>query len=287
MYIPLKARYRHLVGKKFAHNTIIRILDTRTNNGKIMCEYKCDCGTVCTGPVTDLVCYRRISCGRCSFRRTVTDLSRRGCDLTGRRFGKLIVLKQLNKRSCGHVYMLCKCDCGNVVEILRNSLVSNRTKSCGKCGYISTVVSAKNRKYVGVEKHLSRLLSKIKQRCYNPNAVGYKYWGGRGIKVCDEWMNDTWSFINWSLSHGYTEDPKVEIDRIDNNGAYSPDNCRWVTRIVQANNKSNNRYITADGRTHTLAEWARLLDINYFTLRSISHEKVSLFIEDIIKSRRM
>ena len=91
----------------------------------------------------------------------------------------------------------------------------------------------------------------MRKRCQNPNAYNYDNYGGRGISVCEEW-NDYYTFRDWSLGNGYQDD--LSIDRIDVNGNYQPDNCRWVTRDVQANNRRTNRILEMDGEFHTVAE---------------------------------
>lgn len=94
------------------------------------------------------------------------------------------------------------------------------------------------------------------QRCHNPNHQNYPRYGALGRTVCEEWRNDPQAFINWSESHGYKEG--LSIDRIDNEKGYSPDNCRWVDRFVQQNNMRRNHWITANGETHTISQWARI-----------------------------
>ena len=108
---------------------------------------------------------------------------------------------------------------------------------------------------------LQEIFHSMKQRCYNPNAKSYKHYGGRGIVICDEWLSSSKTFYNWSNDNGYKEG--LTIDRIDNNKGYSPENCRWVSAKVQANNKRNNRVITYKGETKTLAEWCEVLDLDY------------------------
>lgn len=105
----------------------------------------------------------------------------------------------------------------------------------------------------------------MKQRCYNPNdADSYIYYGARGIKVCDEWKDDFSAFESWAMSHGYRDD--LTIDRIDVDADYCPENCRWATPKEQSNNTRRNRYITYNGETKTLTEWAELTGIDYQVL---------------------
>lgn len=93
----------------------------------------------------------------------------------------------------------------------------------------------------------------IHQKCFNENSTSYKYYGGRGIKVCDEWKSDFLIFHDWAYANGYCEG--LTIDRIDNNGDYCPDNCRWVPMSVQANNKRTTRFLTFNGVTKPIREW--------------------------------
>ena len=110
---------------------------------------------------------------------------------------------------------------------------------------------------------LYRVWEKMKSRCNNPNNRNYPDYGGRGIFICDEW-NDFVPFYEWSQENGYEEG--LTIDRIDNDGGYSPDNCRWVTQTENANNKRSNKWIEWNGETKTIAQWARTMDIKYGTL---------------------
>lgn len=97
-------------------------------------------------------------------------------------------------------------------------------------------------------------------RCHNPNNASYYNYGARGITVCDEWRYDRTKFVDWAKENGYRKG--LSIDRIDNNKGYSPDNCRWVERLVQQNNTRKNRFLTVDGETHTISEWARIKGIS-------------------------
>lgn len=109
----------------------------------------------------------------------------------------------------------------------------------------------------------------IKQRCYNNNNQAYPNYGGRGIEVCKEWLDDFMTFYDWSINNGYKEG--LTIDRIDVNGNYEPSNCRWVDRKIQARNRRNNRNITINGETHCLKDWCKILNLNYNTVSSRLH----------------
>ena len=111
---------------------------------------------------------------------------------------------------------------------------------------------------------LQEIYYSMKKRCYNKNQVHYKSYGGRGITVCDEWRDNSKSFYNWALSHGYSD--KLTLDRIDVNKGYSPENCRWATWEEQRNNKRNNRVISFNGKSLTLKQWSLELDIPYYVL---------------------
>lgn len=163
----------------------------------------------------------------------------------------------------GHKRMWeCLCDCGKTTIVAGVNLKSGRTKSCG-CfkleGLIQRSTSHNQRHTL-----LYDVWKTMKQRCGNPKNRGYHNYGGRGICVCDEWKSNFQSFYDWSMDNGYKQG--LTIDRIDVNGNYCPENCRWVDRRVQANNMRVNRMITYNGETDTLANWSRRLNINYYTL---------------------
>lgn len=202
-------------------------------------------------------------------------------DLTGKRFERLVVLKQANdyiKPNGRHESnWLCQCDCGNIVEVLGYSLKSGHTKSCG-CLHEETLKTIAITHGDSYSKLYGVYISII-DRCYNPNNKRFKDYGGRGIIVCDEWKDSYLNFKKWAVFSGYKE--CLSIDRKNNDLGYSPSNCRWVTRIVQQNNMRKNHIVEYNGQSKTIAEWSRELNIKYDKLwKSI---KKGLGIEDILK----
>lgn len=183
--------------------------------------------------------------------------------MVGKKFGKLTVLKE-NGRNRKEVAWECLCDCGNVVTVSGYYLRSGHTKSCG----CFTNNDRKSFRYIHSNTQIARAYTNIKTRCYNKSYCLYRHYGGKGIKVCDEWLGEDGfeRFYNWSLSNGYKKG--LSIDRIDNSKDYSPDNCRWVTMKVQQNNRTNNHRITVNGVSHTMKEWSEINEINYGTIQS-------------------
>lgn len=183
-------------------------------------------------------------------------------DLTGRRFGRLVVVERAENSADGRARWLCRCDCGQSKTVLGEHLKKGRTKSCGCAKSESS--SKRFKKHGGRNSKLYRIWSNMKDRCNNPDCKAYRDYGGRGIKVCEEWTDDFSAFQKWALANGYKEG--LTIDRKDNNKGYSPDNCRWTDRKIQGNNKRNCRYITYKGQRKTVAEWSEITGIPHETL---------------------
>lgn len=192
----------------------------------------------------------------------------RAKDIRGQNFGRLSVIERARSSESGRARWRCRCICGNEIITDAYSLRSGATRSCGCLQ--KEVAAATSRKYIRTHNQknsrLYNIWSGIKGRTGNPAHQRYSDYGGRGIAVCPEWRNSFETFRDWSLSNGYRDD--LSIDRKDNDGPYSPENCHWISRLDQANNKRNNRLIEFNGEIHTLAEWAKITGINYYTLKT-------------------
>lgn len=189
-------------------------------------------------------------------------------DLTGKRFGRLTVIKQEGYDKRRHALWLCKCQCGNEKTIRGSDLLHSGTISCG----CLKKESAKKQMttHGKTNTRLYPIWRGMRARCYHETSPFYNEYGGRGITMCEAWENDFMAFYNWAYENGYDENaPKGEctLDRIDVNGNYEPSNCRWVSMEIQNKNKRKCMLITYNGETHTLPEWAKITGINYMTLR--------------------
>lgn len=191
-------------------------------------------------------------------------------DIIGKKFGKLTVLKFDHKekyiKGRNFIYFyLCKCECGNLKVLRRHKLLNNETLSCG-----CLLKLGNGRKHSLSRSRIYNIYRAIIKRCYMSNDPSYDNYGARGITVCKEWTENFMTFYNWAVNNGYADN--LTIDRINVNGNYEPNNCRWVDRKTQANNRRNNHLLTHQGETHTLAEWAKIIGIPPSTIKTrLSH----------------
>ncbi|HLI93235.1 MAG TPA: hypothetical protein VKU83_06485 [Puia sp.] len=167
------------------------------------------------------------------------------------KFGRLTILEEAIPRGIRRErYVSAICECGKIGEYRLQNLKNGNTTSCG-CFH---------RKADGIWDHkIYKVLSSMKGRCYNPKSVGYKYYGARGIVVCDEWLKDKKAFFRWAIANGWAE--HLEIDRIDVDGNYEPLNCRFVLPKANMRNRRTTTFIVFNGQKRALTEWAELYNL--------------------------
>ena len=191
-------------------------------------------------------------------------------NLIGQVFGRLTVIDRadgLVSESGYHTVMWkCKCDCGNIVNVRAKSLKQGVTKSCGcfRRDRMSNIAS----RHHGFGTRLYTIWNSMRQRCNNPKHHAYSNYGGRGITICKDW-DDFDKFRKWAIGAGYDENAprgQYTLDRVEVDRGYSPDNCRWVDMKTQSNNKRETIYLSYNGETLTLTEWADRVGLHYTTL---------------------
>lgn len=182
-------------------------------------------------------------------------------DISGQKFNRLTAIKPIGKYKSGNVIWQCRCDCGNICEVEGSILRRFKQKSCG-C-YPSERMTKMNTKHEGFGTRLYEIWRQMHRRCYGEKTKSYPHYGGRGIKVCSEW-NDFAKFRAWAIDSGYEDN--LTVDRIDVNGDYTPNNCRWATKKQQANNRRSNHRILYNGEEHTISEWADIMSVDQVRL---------------------
>lgn len=184
-------------------------------------------------------------------------------DLTGMTFGRLTVVARSGKNKHGDSIWKCKCECGKTLSVAGGHLSSGHTRSCGCLAHDVHVKQLQSHGITtGGKPRTFVVWNGMKARCLNPNSTSYKNYGARGIGICDEWMTFE-NFHKWAMANGYSDG--LQIDRIDNDGDYRPENCRWVSRSENQRNTSRTNMITINGRTQCASDWIRELGISKTT----------------------
>lgn len=253
-----------LAGKSFGELTVVRDTGERHKNGSYIWECKCSCGKIITVPTHVLKGQK--SCG-CKARRLE--------DLTGRKFGKLTAISISGKSSRGRIMWDCICDCGNETIVSANNLKSSQVISCG-CAYYSS-----NKTHGMSNTKLYDEWTLMKYRCSYKGSSSYKNYGARGITVCKEWLDDFMNFYNWAMKNGYREG--LSLERKDVNGNYCPENCCWIEKKEQANNKTTTIRIEYNGKIQNLKQWCDELGMNYKRVHNRMNKLGYSFEEAITK----
>jgi hypothetical protein len=181
-------------------------------------------------------------------------------EITGKSFSRLTAVRYIGKNKHSQPMWLFRCDCGNECTVVRAHAVSGHTKSCGCFSLETTVRRSTVHGHNRVKRRTAeyRAWANMHQRCSNEQVKNFNNYGGRGITVDPHWD----SFENFIADLGPKPTPKHTLERIDNDLGYSKSNCRWATRREQANNTRDNRLLTVDGVSQTLAQWARETNIS-------------------------
>lgn len=218
---------------------------------------KCDCGNTIIVNTNRLRMKQTQSCG-CYNKERV--LETKYIDLKNQTFGRLTVLNYLHKNNA--LYWRCKCSCGNYTEVLTSHLIRGKILSCGclkreKTGQI-------NRSHGLSNSRIYNIWCGIKFRCYNKKCNEFHRYGGRGIKMCDNWKNSFEDFCDWAKNNGYNDTLTIERNNLDGN--YCPENCCWIPLKKQARNTSRTKYLEYKGESKPMVEWAEIFGVKYSLL---------------------
>jgi hypothetical protein len=236
-------------GKRFGKLTAIKYM--YSEKGQRYWLFKCDCGREKNIRIVSVTAGKVKSCGCIAEnRRIVKDKN----NLENKKFNNLKLI-QFHHKGKGGEYWTCVCDCGNTKIIKLSDVVGGKIKSCGCLSKKTNLIHGKS--YCDL---YHSVWTGIKQRCFNEKSRDYPRYGGRGITVCEEWKNDFMSFYYWAIKNGYKKG--LSLDRINNDGNYCPENCRWATPKEQSNNTRANHIIKYKGVEKTLTEWRRFFNIS-------------------------
>lgn len=218
-------QYIDIKGQRFGLLTVVSREQSKNEKAMWLCQ--CDCGNTVVARGSSLRSGHTKSCGCIK----LNDL-----DLIGEQFGKLTVVLRAPKGTDRHSRWNCICECGKSVIYNTTSLISGNAKSCGCYQHPRNHDLEDIRLYI--------VWNGMKQRCYNRNSKSYKYYGGRGIEICEEWRNNFTKFCEWAYSNGYNKNAQFgecTIERINVNGNYEPSNCCFIPLSEQAKNRRNSK----------------------------------------------
>lgn len=261
------ASYIDITGERFGRLLVLGVSEQKQTSGRSkMWDCLCDCGNTVTVSGQSLRNGHTRSCG-CLNREFAQRIGNsRAFDLSGMEFGDLTVIERCGTRN-GNAMWVCWCRCGNYTRVSASSLMSGRTRSCGclRVHRNRQLFLTHGGAMFGEKERLYSIWCSMKYRCEVETSSAFADYGGRGIRVCDEWHSYE-KFRSWALQNGYSD--MLSIDRIDVNKNYEPNNCRWADKGLQANNRRSNVVLEYGGECHTVTEWGKIMGINPSTIRA-------------------
>lgn len=263
----MSKKIKDLTGMKFGKLLVIGLDESKSDKwNSTFWKCQCDCGKTVVARGRNLIQGYKKSCG-CLKQN----------DLTGKRFGRLYVCDLIGKNGRNSVY-LCKCDCGNYTEVFQSNLTQGKSTSCG-C-YQKESASERFSKHGKRSTRLYEIYYNMKSRCYNPNNKRYNVYGGKGVTICQDWLDDFMNFYDWAISNGYSDE--LTIDRIDVKGNYEPCNCRWVNQEQQSNNQRKTIFIEIYGHKKSLKQWTNFMNWKYGKYSARHRRGVEVFNKEEI-----
>ena len=254
-------KYKDILGLKRGIRTIIDFTTERAKDGSIQCLVKCECGKVDIMPIYRFVNNDTYSCGCVNIYTKETLIKKYGY-LIGTTINKWNVIGITGeKNKNGEYTATCKCSCKSetIKEVPIHWLVHKTAVSCGCAGTCAKLTHG------DTKTRLHNIWCDMRKRCRQNKGKNFKHYKSKGIKVCKEWENSYESFKEWSLENGYND--SLTIDRIDVNGDYCRENCRWVNWEAQQNNRGNNKYYIVKGEKKTISELSREYGMTYEIIR--------------------
>lgn len=254
----LNSRVKDLTGQVFGRLTVVEFVEIKNHSAYWKCQ--CECGDFSITRSSGLLNGHTQSCG-CQ--------NRKPANLSGKQFGRLTAIDMDHSKQ-RRVYWNCRCQCGVIVSVSADKLTSGETKSCGCYNRDILAINKATHGLTRVGQHhpLYTVWCQMRARCQDPDNPAYHRYGGRGITVCERWER----FDLFLSDMGDKPAPGLTIDRMDNDGPYSPDNCRWATRTEQARNRRSTVLVEFDGQSLTLSEWSKQLGIDRALLHARIHQ---------------
>ena len=205
-------------------------------------------------------------------------------DLTGMRFGRLVAICPSGTTRWKNIKWRCLCDCGNETTVASGKLIRGTTQSCGCYSHELHVKQLEKHGFTtGGKPRTFIIWCGMKSRCYYPKSINYPAYGGRGIRICEEWLTFE-NFHRWAISNGYQDD--LTIDRIDNDSDYCPENCHWIPSKENRKKQRRARYFSIKGEIKNITDWCKLVRLSKSTAYKYLHQSEDSFVKEVERRLR-